>query len=330
MLRLCIDPIIYDLQTFGGVTVYTNEMINYFSKSKSVLISNPNNSFFENKFPRLKYYTKANNIECDIFHSSYYTLPRNGGKGCSVVTTVHDFTHEHFISGWKSKEFSRKKNKAIISSNSIVAISKSTADDTIRFLGKDISNKVEIVPNGISSDFFWDNDTSFEPFILFIGSRVGYKNFDFCVDLVRYKKDIKLKICGGSLTVAEFNFLESNLPGRYEFLGFVDNSELNNLYSKALCLVYPSSYEGFGIPVIEAAACGCPVIALNCSSLPEVVFDEKLLLNELNISQALDRLDLYQNGHSRKKIVADGVKFSKKFSWNNTFSKLDEIYRGLK
>lgn len=327
MLQLSIDPIIFDLQGFGGVSVYSKELINYFSKLDDVSLSFVKDSTLEKRFPRTKFYFRTNNSNCDIFHSTYYTLPRNPKKVIKTVTTVHDFTHEYFMNGMKSKEFCRKKYQAINHSDLIVAISNSTAQDVVKFVGKRVANKIEVVPNGISPEYRWNSSFDFKPFVLFVGSRAGYKNFDFCVNVVKHSKDIRLKICGGQLSQNEMKFLEDSLPGRFDFLGFVTNEDLSNLYGDALCLFYPSSYEGFGIPVIEAAACGCPVVALNVSSLPEVVPDSDLLLKSLNVSEALERIELYQ-GYARKEIVSSGLRFSQKFSWDNTFTMLNELYRG--
>ena len=106
----------------------------------------------------------------------------------------------------------------------------------------------------------------------------------------------------------------------------VSDYELNNLYNGAYAFVYPSSYEGFGIPILEAQRAGCPVIAYNASSIPEVIGDTPLLMNNLTTDELLGKLSLLKDINKRQDIIQKGYINAMKFSWDKSFEKLMEVY----
>ncbi|MDE6581357.1 MAG: glycosyltransferase, partial [Duncaniella sp.] len=142
--------------------------------------------------------------------------------------------------------------------------------------------------------------------LLYVGGRQAYQNFKFLGECIRDKK-FSLLICGSELSREETALLNKHIPGRYSNIVYPDNDELNKIYNSVYALAYPSSYEGFGIPVIEAQCCGCPVIALNASSIPEIIGDDSLLMNSLTKNEFLDKLDLLQDSGIRSRIISDGL-----------------------
>ena len=166
-------------------------------------------------------------------------------------------------------------------------------------------------------------------YVVFVGSRQPYKQFEFTA---RALKDTpyKMAIVGGELNDQEIAFLNKTLGNdRYYYTGFLTNKELNELYNQAICLSYPSVYEGFGIPVLEAQRAGCPVIAFNASSIPEIIGDNTLLLNKLSIEEFHSKLQLLKDTTKREAVIRKGLHNSQRFSWEKMGMEYVELYKEL-
>ena len=118
-------------------------------------------------------------------------------------------------------------------------------------------------------------------------------------------------------------------PDRYEVRTGLPNSELNRLYNSVKCLVYPSSYEGFGIPILEAQQAGCPVIAYNNSSIPEVIGETPLLMNEMTKEELLSKLNLLSDETVRQEVIEHGIENAKHFSWDESYEQYRQLYQKL-
>ena len=135
---------------------------------------------------------------------------------------------------------------------------------------------------------------------------------------------------GGALTEFEINLINKLIPKRVTHLNGVPDDILNTLYNSAYCLAYPSSYEGFGIPVLEAMRAGCPVVAFNGSSIPEVAGDAALLIDELNVDALREAILRLQSEDFRNFLRTKGFNQAARFSWEDTFDKTKEIYETIK
>ena len=147
-----------------------------------------------------------------------------------------------------------------------------------------------------------------------MGNRAGYKNFSAIIEPIA-KCNFELKIVGPDLTKNEIKAMNYHRL-RYTFHGRVTDEELNQLYNEAFCFIYPSLYEGFGLPVLEAQMAGCPVIALNTSSLPEVIGNKNMLLNDISFDTLQEKIQLLKEPKTRKQIIEDGLKNAARFSWD--------------
>ena len=290
-MNLIIDGIIYSLQNNGGISRVFNEILDEITEldefdlsvliyKKSGVVFDKNSTQWSDKVIQRAYRplerirsVDTNMFEGGVFHSSYYRLPTN--RSLSVITTVHDFTHEILNKGIKSSLFKYQKYNALKKSEKIVCISKSTRNDLLRMYPDINEKKIDIIYNGVSSEFYIENTNLLsyrkKNYVLFVGSRAPYKGFDRAVRAVSKITDISLVIVGGgALSKSESNMLDELVPSRFELVGNISDDLLRSYYNGALCLIYPSLYEGFGLPVVEAQACGCPVLAVNSSSIPEV------------------------------------------------------------
>lgn len=356
-MDIIIDNIIFSLQKSGGISVYWYEIV-------SRIVNQPgiNNLFieengketniFRNKLEIDTKYSILSNIKLNrslnrysnldfnidskkfIFHSSYYrTLSKSVKRKNKVkeVVTVHDFTYERFSGGLKKWVHCWQKKKAIKAADVVICISENTKNDLLHFYPQFSKKDIRIIYNGVSEQYTiipeLKKDIQSTPYFLFVGSRTDYKNFDFVVKALSLVDKCILKIVGASLSKNELTLLETNLSGRWQFLENVDNVQLNVLYNQAFALLYPSSYEGFGIPIVEAMKAGCPFISLKGSSITEVAGEAGYLMEELNIEDFNLGVEIIKN--NRDKIVELGLLQANLFSWDKCFDEMLEIYKEL-
>lgn len=354
-MKKYFDNIIFNLQTSGGGSVYWGELINYFKNDPNSYFINPdieiNNIVYneiiidqskiikEKKIPLniLRFLPSTLDISPEsIFHSSYYRVSSN--KGVKNVVTIHDFTTEKFGSGISKFVNHQQKSFAVKKSNGIICISEKTKNDLFEFYRNYLKNKhIEVIYNGVSDDFYHVCDKekirkiynfrADDKYILFIGHRTNYKNFDFAIEVIHHlPPSYKFIIIGNPLNKSELALLEK-VKNRYLYFGNLNNYDVNNLYNIAECLLYPSSYEGFGIPLIEAFKCGCPVIAQKLEVFDEISSGAALLIEGLDLIQFKNKILGLQNESFKLEYQELGFAQSNKFSWNTCMSRVDEFYK---
>lgn len=348
MNDIILDNIVFSIQRAGGISVVWENIINALSNSginyhcleypyKNDNIVRQNMMPFNEKTinPVSMWMERYINPYIAsshpfIFHSSYYRTCSN--PNAINVTTVHDFTYELFNKGLAAKVHRWQKFRAIQNSDVIVCISENTKKDLLKFMSDVNPYKIRVIYNGVSEDYkqvFTHRWDTLGEYVVFVGSRQPYKQFRFTVEAIK-DTPYKLAIVGGKLSDTEIEFLDNTIgKEKYVYTGFLSNKELNELYNQAVCLAYPSAYEGFGIPVLEAQRAGCPVIAYNASSIPEVIGETPLLLNSLTISEFHDKLDLIKQDSVRNEVIAAGLENSQRFSWKKMGDEYVELYKEL-
>ena len=262
-----------------------------------------------------------------IFHSSFFRTCPN--PRAINVTTVHDFTNEMYQTGSGARKERWIKHKAIRHSDYIICISENTRRDFFRFFPEFPQERVCVIYNGVSEVFRPLEDAGPLPFekgsyLLFVGERRGYKRFDVVSDLV-LGSSLPLVFTGAPLSPEEE---ERFAPAKERcfYAGRVPAEELNRLYNGALALVYPSEYEGFGLPVIEAQRAGCPVIACNASSIPEIIGDTPLLMEKPSADCILQKIGLLHDAPVRAAVIRGGLDNARRFSWDKTYGQTRALY----
>ncbi|MEG1089918.1 MAG: glycosyltransferase family 1 protein [Citrobacter sp.] len=336
---IIIDGIIFSLQKSGGISVYYNELLHRFTgQSEKIchLVYENENSYTSNliinkkirwhleveRFRKVDVFGKEN----DIFHSSYYRLPSKTYAG-KIITTVHDFTENLYPRGLKSIILNAQKRNSILKSDGIICISENTRRDMHKFIPESVNIATRVIYNGVSDFSFNNQYEHFEPYVIFIGARDGYKNFEMCVQALHNLPEIQLIVIGGGqLTDYELKLLNENIPNRYKHAGFISECELESYYQNALALVYPSFYEGFGIPVIEAMKCGCPVIASKSSSVQEIAGNAAVLIENITAEKIGLNILKLKSPAIRTQIITLGLNNAKKFSWDKMASETLDFY----
>ncbi|HBC76077.1 MAG: hypothetical protein A2008_01735 [Candidatus Wallbacteria bacterium GWC2_49_35] len=276
----------------------------------------------------------------DIFHPTYYSsyfLEHIGQK--PFVLTVYDMIHELFPAEYPGGDkFLELKKLMIEKAARVIAISESTKRDIVRLYGGKFEEKIDVVYLGNSLDASNAETGGLktpEKYLLFVGSRSKYKNFIFFVESVVsiLKRDPELKIVcagGGAFSETELAFFNKlGLGGRFSQYS-LDDGTLAHLYKKALAFVFPSLYEGFGIPVLESFAAGCPLIVSDSSSLPEVAGDACVYIDSADgasIAGAVEKV--IGSAQLRSQLIAKGYEQLKKFSWEITAEKTKKIYEEI-
>ncbi|WP_110791781.1 MULTISPECIES: glycosyltransferase family 4 protein [Enterobacteriaceae] len=341
-MKLIVDGVIETLQNGGGCTVYFDEILSFYQKENKPLQfirykDAHHNIGLDGKETTVemrvaRFQERWRDVPTDslsrdsVFHSTHYRLPVNKNAHC-VITTVHDFTYELFRKGAAQWMHSWQKNRAIKGSDGVICVSNNTAEDLLRYCPIDES-KIQVIHNGVSSVYRQLEDIAKTNEVVFVGARGWYKNFGLAVDALAKRNDLTLSIVGGgALTAEEVQMLDAKLPERYKHMGRVTDEELNHLYNRAHCLLYPSSYEGFGIPVIEAMSAGCAVIAVNKSSIPEVAGNAGLLIPEASVDYIVSALQDLDNSVRMSRAIQDGLLQAKKFSWEKCYNETYNFYK---
>lgn len=352
MKQIILDNIVFSLQKSGGISIVWYELIRRLVQSdyRSRI------GFLEYNEAELNLFRSMLDLPTDlvrkihyrllslqryaspkikaetpfIFHSSYYRICRH--PFAVNITTVHDFTYEYYVTGIKKWIHCWQKYRAICYADYIICVSEHTKRDLLKFLPKINPDRIRVIYNGVSDEYCVLSHCNADllPFAektyaLFVGSRVSYKNFTLTVNALK-NTEYKLVIVGGSPTLEEQTLLDENMSGRYFFTGRISNEQLNVLYNGAYCLVYPSLYEGFGIPVVEAQKAGCPVIAVNTSSIPEVMGDSSFLLPEATEQCICQRLADLQQADIREQVISRGLTHAKKFTWDHMYAQIEKLY----
>ncbi|UHG91713.1 glycosyltransferase family 4 protein [Spirosoma oryzicola] len=367
-MNIFFDYQTFSLQTFGGISRYYAELIKGINETRNnnaylpLLFSNnvhlqesglgvrqmmPNKDFYKKiqiiyRSNQLYTIAKLYQKQFDIFHATYYDpyfIPHL--KGRPFVVTFLDMIHEKFVAKFPGLDDGGVifKQKKIIAgkADKIIAISESTKRDVVSLLEVD-PDKVKVIylgsslkPSRIETI---DEQLALEPYLLFVGRRERYKNFDGLLSAVYpLLKKYKLKLLcagGGQFTNEERFFINSLGASSFVQQCSIDDQKLQQLYQGAVAFVFPSMYEGFGIPVLEAFACGCPCIVSNNSSLPEVAGKAAIYIDPLlpeTIVSAVEKV--ITDTYLRQEMIDKGYEQLSLFSWENTVSDTLDLYRAI-
>lgn len=275
----------------------------------------------------------------DLIHETYYFPYRTGPGRARRVLTIYDMIHERLPSYFDPSDRTPQfKLMAAQRADHIICISERTRQDLVEIHRIDPA-KTTVVQLGFGL-FETGGATGAPPgvdgpFLLYVGSRGGYKNFSGLVEAYGASRRLSeefLLVCfgGGAFTPAEQDTLDGfGLSGRVIQVGGGDPL-LARLYASAAAFVYPSLYEGFGIPPLEAMAFGCPVICSDGGSIPEVVGDAGAYFKAGDPEQMREVIErVVWSGESRAALIARGRERLKLFSWDRCARETADLYRRL-
>ncbi len=367
--KILYDHQIFIYQEFGGISRYFYELMNAFEKDEDICfdlsLAYSNNHYLKNaSFVKSRPFFKSRNFrfknrllhylnmrgerklllgkDYDVFHPTYfnpYFLDYLGNK--PFVLTIYDMVYELFPRIFSHRDKTGVYKKLLApKATKIIAISENTKRDIIRQFGIK-EDKIEVIylANPLTAGAIENGKGAVSDlppkYLLFVGNRRVYKNFDMFVgsisSLLQDDKDLHL-VCagGGTFTPSEIAGLEKlGIMKKVTQRSFDDN-KLAQFYLHALTFVFPSLYEGFGIPVLEAFACGCPVIAGNISSLPEVAGNAVEYFDPADTTSILSAVKkVVYNDKLRHELRSLGYERLKEFSWEKTAADTKKLYQSI-
>ncbi|MBI3549157.1 MAG: glycosyltransferase family 4 protein [Elusimicrobia bacterium] len=278
----------------------------------------------------------------DVFHTQYVGVRAGGAK---LVLTIHDLSFEYFPESFprdralflKMTRFSAKAASAILT------VSENTKRDLVRLYGIP-AEKIHVIYNAAHPSFAPCPDRAkveaarrtygiARDYFLSVGALQPRKNLRRLIDAYNICRrdprfDQELVIVGAKAWGRD-NLADGGAPD-VRFLGYVAEEDLPLLYNGATALAYPSLYEGFGLPVVEAMSCGTPVIASSTSSLPEVCGEAALYVDPLSVGSIAGALKtMASNEGLRDRLSAEGLRQAGKFSWREAARKTLEVYESV-
>lgn len=273
----------------------------------------------------------------DVIHETYYSsLPRLKSESFRI-TTVYDMIHELFPENFSVKDKTSDRKKLTLSRvDHIICISESTKRDLINIFGI-AEEKLSVVHLGVDLSAFVNAKSepgiTVKPYLLYVGGRAGYKNFYGLLEAFAssrmLRSDFDVVAFGGGAFTGDELMLLKDYGFRDKQVRQVsgDDQRLSLLYSNARAFVYPSLYEGFGLPPLEAMASGCPVVSSNSSSMPEVigVSGEYFVPSSIeDMRGAIERVAY--SDQRRSELINLGFDNVSDFSWQSCAKRTLEVY----
>ena len=283
----------------------------------------------------------------DVFHAPHYVLP--AAVRCRSVVTIHDCIHlmfPQYLPNRAAYAYARTTMwNAARKATRILTVSQASKDDILRFFAVP-PGKIEVVYNAID-DWFWtppdpadvarvrERYQLDQRFVLYVGNIKPHKNLVRLIeayDLLRRRgfDDVKLLIIGdeiSKLPALRRAVHTHKLHKHVRFLGYLPDETLSILYRLASLFVFPSLYEGFGLPPLEAMACGTPVVTSNVSSLPEVTGDAAVLVDPYDVESITAGMQrVLDNPGLSQELREKGVARSRDFSWERSVERTRRVY----
>ena len=279
----------------------------------------------------------------DIFWSPHYNIPLLPLRSKKRVVTIHDVFHLAYRKDLSLLQRIYSKvmiNAAVRLSNIVFTVSNFSKNEIIKYTGCE-SQKIYVVYNGVSPDYNsgYDFKQINQDYILYVGNIKPHKNLKNAIKafqlIIEKFPTYKFYIVGkkdGFITegLTEINSIIEELGEKLFFTGWVKEEELKNYYANAKLFIFPSLYEGFGIPPLEAMACGCPTLVSNAACIPEICGNASIYFNPKDSLEIADKITiLLLDEKLRKEVIGKGFDRVKLFNWQQSIEKTTTVLEKL-
>lgn len=364
-MKIAFDSQIFTMQEYGGISRYICSLAQQLNTHHDVEAkifaplhinayadSLPTSLAYGVKVPRIRNTGRIvhaasqllsrvaiSRFKPQIVHETYFSSLSSTPKNARCVITVHDMIHERFSSAFPRNDppTSEWKKMSIMRAEHVICVSEHTKQDLLELI--DISpEKISVVHHGFDPLNLpaLVRQNANQPYLLYVGTRRGYKNFDGLLRAYANSSWLKANlriVCfgGGRLLANELSLIKSlglTLQQVEQVSG--SDEQLATFYKNAAAFVYPSLYEGFGIPPLEAMSLNCPVICSDASSIPEVVGDAAEYFDAKNIDSITTAIEgVLQSAEKRNYFIAKGVVRCSSFTWKRCANETLAVYENL-
>lgn len=351
----------------SGIGTYIKNLLPYITnddKYKFLLISN-NDNIIESNIGNFEFIKLKGNIftakeqllysllipKCDLFWSPNINIPLMPIRAKHRITTIHDvvhIAHPEFFNPTVVRLFRYFLKQATKKSDLLLTVSNFSKDEIIKYSNID-SKKIHVVYPAVDIKIYNNNIISEkektqlkqkyklpERFLIYVGNIKPHKNLKnllYAFDKI-YDDSLYLVVVGnkeGFITMdKDIDNLLLNRNRKIIFTGFIPDKDLPKFYKMAKALIFPSIYEGFGLPPLEAQACGCPVIVSKIASLPEVYGDSALYCDPYDVNDIAEKIEnLINNDELQAELKIRGLNNVKRFSWQNSAQKILSLFKEI-
>jgi len=354
-MKLGIDARMYGT-AHGGIGRYVKELIINLSKIDSenqyIFLKPPYRWYSLKEQLMMPKLIKKTGV--DLVHFPHFNVPLK--LTIPFVVTIHDLIIHHFpnerattLPKWlynlKLKGYKKVMQHAVVNSRAVIVPSQATKKDVLKFYNVD-EDKIKVICNGVSklqiTNYKLNKNLKFKikNYILHVGSFYPHKNIEKLIDAFlilrqKYKLDVSLVFAGKKDYFYQQlrNHIDNNEAMKQWnnetiFYDHASDIELAQLYSNAKLFVFPSLYEGFGLPPLEAMSLGTPVVASNASSIPEICGQAAFYFDPNNIDDMAAKIyTAYTDKSLREKLIANSAAHIKKFSWTQMAQETFDLYK---
>ncbi|WP_442795837.1 glycosyltransferase family 4 protein [Pelobium manganitolerans] len=365
MRRIFFDHQKFSTQKFGGISRYFANIIgaikenpdfdyllgvansdNFYIKDEQIPLNNAlanqllKSEFGFRRFRLNELYSKylLGKNKFDVFHPTYYDPYFIKYLRKPMVTTIHDMTYERLPAYfWVQDPLTSQKRISAQRADKIIAISETTKQDLVEFLEVD-ERKIEVIYHGI--DVF--SPLALEPisnlpqnYVFFVGDRGGYKNFYLLLDafalLANKHPDLHLVLAGGGKLVgADVEIINRKKLNTRVHHFQANDAQLNYLYQQAKLFVYPSLYEGFGLPILEAFKAKCPILLSDAACFKEIAQDAALFFGKHALDDLVYKIEqMLGDEVLRKNLIKKGTERLAHFPIEKSMEQTLNVYREL-
>lgn len=357
-MKVLIDNQIFEQQKFGGISRYFTMLEsgnNIIQRMECFIQDNSSNNQIHKRIqrklgrvifnhPQIQnestlrenfYISQLENLEYDLFHPTYFDNYFLGHIKKPFVLTVHDMIHEKYAEYFENNVDSINKRRLCEKADKIIAISNSTKKDLIDIFEVP-EEKIEVIYHATDYDSIAASKPIFDfkemRYLLFTGNRYSYKNFlTFLIavsSILKNNNDLQLICTGPNFNTLEKRWIKDlGIENKVKSYFCENDNELVYLYQNAESFIFPSLYEGFGFPLLEAFACNCPIISSNGGSLPEIAGNAAVYFNPKDIREIRQSIQNVLSDLTLKKELVDAGKIRlKDFSWDKCKAETNLLY----